>query len=459
MKKSHQTHWENLGKCVTQIMGKEGVPGIALGILHRGEVATAGFGVTNVKHPLPVTDNTLFQIGSISKTYTGTAIMRLLEMGKLELDAPVRSYLPQFKVADETVSARATIRHLLTHMGGWEGDYFHDTGMGDDALARYVADMADLEQLAPLNSVWSYCNSGFSVVGRIIEVVTGKCYEAAMEELILDPLGLAHTYFDPHKIITHRFAVGHEVKKQQATVKQPWALPRAINPAGGVICDIQDLMRYGSFHLGNGRVPKGSKRLLNSKTLAMMHAQQLPIWGNFRAALSWGLIKFGNVETMLHTGGTVGQTAVLILAPAHDLAIGVLTNAENGGAAFRAIVQKAAQAYLDFNPSQQAAPQASTYNRADLAAYVGRYSRPYNEIELGMVGDKLIGIVTPKRGFPTEKTPPPTAPAPMSLGMSKKDSLQVLDGAFKGESWNVIRKVDDSVGWLRVSSRIHYKVA
>lgn len=458
MKDSHGAHWENLGEFVRQVMEKEKVPGVGLGILHRDEVAAAGFGVTNVDHPLPVTDETLFQIGSITKTYTGTAVMRLVDMGKLALDATVRTYLPEFKVADEAASAQATIRHLITHMGGWVGDYFHDTGTGDDALARYVADMAELEQLAPLNTVWSYSNSGFNLAGRVIEVVTGKSYEAAMRDLILDPLGLEHSYFDPRAVMTYRFAAGHDVEDHKAIVKRPWPLPRAINPAGGVICHVYDLLRYAAFHLGDGTAPGCAEQLLKPESLAAMHALQVPIWGDFQAGLSWGRLKFAGEQALFHTGGTVGQAAILVLVPAHDLAVGVLTNSENGGMVHGAVIQKAVQDYAQLTPPQDKAPEAFEYGQKELAAYVGRYSRPFDEIELGMVGDKLIAVETPKLGFPTRETPPEPAPPPMSLGLSEKDSLQVLDGPGKGAVWEVVRKADGSIGWLRVGARIHPKV-
>src|ERR1044071_6967307 len=110
------------------------VPGVAIGVWHRGKEYAEGFGVTSVEHPLPVTAATLFQTGSISKTFTGTMIMKLVEDGKVDLDAPVRAYLPDFKVQDSDVSERVTVRHLLTHTGGWVGDYFNDFGNGEDAL-------------------------------------------------------------------------------------------------------------------------------------------------------------------------------------------------------------------------------------------------------------------------------------------------------------------------------------
>ncbi|HUE85734.1 MAG TPA: serine hydrolase domain-containing protein [Vicinamibacterales bacterium] len=141
---------------VQEKMAELGVPGVALGVLADGEVRTRGFGITNVDHSLPVTEDTLFQIGSISKTFTGTAIMRLVERNQLRLDDPVRKYLPGFRVKDAYASARATVRDTLTHMGGWEGDFFDDPSNGDDALERIVERMAALEQTAKLGEMWGY---------------------------------------------------------------------------------------------------------------------------------------------------------------------------------------------------------------------------------------------------------------------------------------------------------------
>jgi CubicO group peptidase (beta-lactamase class C family) len=114
------------------------VPGIAVGIWNDGEEELGGWGVTNVDHPLDVNGDTLFQIASITKTITATVIMRLVEEGKLDLDAPVRRYIPSFKLKDESAAAGATVKHLVTHTGGWLGDSFRDFGSGDDALAKYL---------------------------------------------------------------------------------------------------------------------------------------------------------------------------------------------------------------------------------------------------------------------------------------------------------------------------------
>ena len=167
--------FRRLGAFVKAEMKRLHVPGVAVGVVHEGREYTAGFGVTSVENPLPVDADTLFQIGSTTKTFTGTAAMRLVERGRLDLDAPVRTYLPKLRLAGRGVAGRVTLRHLFNHTGGWVGDTFVDTGWGDDALAKAVARMAEIEQLTPLGEVWSYNNAGFYLVGR---AVTFQLYTA-----------------------------------------------------------------------------------------------------------------------------------------------------------------------------------------------------------------------------------------------------------------------------------------
>ena len=124
MKDDQRNTWDHLSRHVEELMKKYNVPGVSMGLFNSGEVFSGGFGITSVENPLPVTSRTLFQIGSITKTFTCTAIMRLGEMGKIDLDVPIRSYFPEFRVSDEETSSKATIRHLLTHTSGWLGDFF-----------------------------------------------------------------------------------------------------------------------------------------------------------------------------------------------------------------------------------------------------------------------------------------------------------------------------------------------
>jgi len=451
---TNEANWDHLCQFVGKVMKEKGVPGVAVGILHEGETAAAGFGVTNVDHPSSVTDETLFQIDSITKTFTATAIMRLVEMRKLKLDATVRTYLPGFKVADESAASQATIGHLLTHMGGWVGDFFHDTGWGDDALPRYMVHMADLEQLAPIGTVWSYNNSGFCLAGYVIETVTGKSYEAALKELVLDPLGLKNSYFDLGDVMTHRLAVGHDVTEEGAKVAHPWQLPRYLYPAGGITCDVHDLLRYARFHLGNGTTEDGT-RLLKPESVSLMQSTQVTIWEGEAIGLSWMIDELDGTRQLWHDGGTRGQISSLTLTPEHNFAIAIVTNTNRGGFLTRDVTRWASKQYLGLEIHD---PTPIESSKDDLASYVGHYVRPIADIELGFLGGELVAQITYKGRFPSQDSPPPALP-PMSLALCEKDRLLVLDGPFKDAKAEIVRKPDGSIGWLRVGGRIHAREA
>ena len=148
-------------------MAESQIPGVAVGVYYQGEEYVRGYGVTNVDYPQPVDGDTLFRIGSITKTFTGTVVMRLVEQGRLDLDAPVRTYLPNLRLADESVAARVTLRQCLNHSVGWLGEYYADFGRGADALSRYVAGMAELPQLTPLGQVFAYNNAAVVLAGHV----------------------------------------------------------------------------------------------------------------------------------------------------------------------------------------------------------------------------------------------------------------------------------------------------
>ncbi len=163
-----------LQEWVSEAAERLAVPGVAVGVYHDGEEHYAFHGVTSLENPLPVDEHTLFQFGSTGKTFTATAIMRLVDQGRVDLDATVRTYLPELRLQDEDVAQRVTVLQLLNHTAGWSGDVFENTGDGDDALARYVEAMADVEQVTPLGAEVSYNNASLSIAGRIIEKVTGE---------------------------------------------------------------------------------------------------------------------------------------------------------------------------------------------------------------------------------------------------------------------------------------------
>src|SRR5205814_3965115 len=129
---------EQLREWVTANAAELEVPGLAVGVYHNGEEQYAFHGVTSVENPLPVDENTLFQFGSTGKTYTATAIMRLVDQGTVALDDKVKKHVPELKLKDKDAEENVTVLQLLNHTAGWSGDVLTNTGDGDDALTKYV---------------------------------------------------------------------------------------------------------------------------------------------------------------------------------------------------------------------------------------------------------------------------------------------------------------------------------
>lgn len=424
------------------------VPGVALAVLHKGETRAAAFGVTSVAHPLPVTTDTLFQIGSITKTFVGVAVMRLVEAGRLDLDAPVRRHLPELRLSDETAAAQVTMRHLLTHTGGWLGDYFDDFGWGDDALARYIAAMAKLPQLTPPGALFHYNNAGFNLAGRVIEAITGQSFESAMEALVFAPLGLEMTLFYPWDAMLHRFAVGH-VSPYEAgepvSVAQPWPVGRSSHPAGGIISTVNELMRYAEFHLA----AEGAIRAMQAPTTQATSAGD---W----VGLSWMIRQVGAARIIGHGGATKGQQATLQLCPGVGFAIAVLTNSDRGGELHGAVTTAAFEAYLGAvakTPDYIALPPDA------LAEYAGRYAAPLSDITLSVEDGALKIQVIPKGGFPRPDVPPGPTPPPARLAFASRDLAYVTDGPGQGSTAEFLRGSDGRIRWLRMSGRLYRGIA
>ena len=145
---------------LSESIAKYDVPGASVAVLHDGEVTAFGAGVLNLDTRVEVTTDSVFQIGSVTKSYTATLVLALADAGLLELDRPVVSYVPELELADPDVRERLTLRHLLAHTSGIDGDHFLDLGRGEDVLARYLTTCGDLAQVLPLGAAWSYCNTG-----------------------------------------------------------------------------------------------------------------------------------------------------------------------------------------------------------------------------------------------------------------------------------------------------------
>ncbi|MFW6033498.1 MAG: serine hydrolase domain-containing protein [bacterium] len=411
-----------------------GVPGVAAGVLMGGRQHVAVHGTTSVENPLPVDANTLFQIGSTGKTFTATAMLRLVEQGKVDLDERVRVYLPDLRLADESVAAELRVLHLLTHTAGFEGDRMADTGEGDDALAAYVATFADRPQLLPPGGPPSYNNAALALAGRVIEVVTGRTFERAIEELLLEPLGLDHTLLRLNDIMTRSFAVGHE-QHDDGTVSpaRPWSMARAEVPVGGrIAASVRDQLAWARFHLGDGRAPDGT-RLLSTELLRRMQRAHATRGRHQSYGIVWKLREQAGTRVVEHGGAVPGQHSAFLMVPDQDYAVVVLTNCHpNGQALWREIVRLSLQAHLGLVEPE---PVARAMSAVQLARYAGTYGFDSMLARITVSGTGLVlETDSPEMAAHARAAgkPPPVPFPPMTVGLTDDQSYVVLDGAHRG---------------------------
>lgn len=317
-----------------ELLQRYNIPGVAVGVWLDGEEFHVARGLANRTARIEATTDTIWLIGSITKVWTTTLIMQMVEQGVIDLDATVHSYLPDLVLSDPAALETITVRHLLTHTNGITGDYFPDTGRGDDAVARCIATLPEVPQLHQPGEMFSYSNIGFILAGHLIERLTGHTWDQVIRERLLEPLGTSGFCTLPEEAILHRVGVGHTPNADGDLVPgQMWPEVRSGGPAGFTPwATTADLLRFARLHL-NGGIADSGERLLSSESVALMqeqHVESVPSnayegdgWG-----LGWARHRYSNNEPVVGHNG--GAAAVLRVLPERNCAIASLTNAPMG---------------------------------------------------------------------------------------------------------------------------------
>jgi CubicO group peptidase (beta-lactamase class C family) len=435
-----------------------GIPGVAVGVCADGREVYACHGVTSVDNPLSVDRDTLFVLGSVTKTYTAAAVMCLVARGQVELEAPVRRYVPELRLADERAAAQVTVLNLLNHTAGLDWGLIADTGEGDDAIAGYVAKMAGLDQVAAPGARASYSQAGYNLAGRVVEKVTGQTFERAVASLVFEPLGLSHSFFARDDVMTRRFAVGHNRGEDGAlSIARLWRRSRGDNPGGGIASSVADQLRWARFHLGDGRAESGD-RVLPAKVLHRMKEPTVALRGsNLGDALGigWFLRDVDGVRAAGHGGSANGQFAELLTVPERGFAVVALSNAgPDGIPCNQAVVRWALENYLGLIDRD---PEPVPFDAARAQEIAGDYENDVMTLTIGTAGAglRLEVLMKPQiRAAADKELPPDHAPFDFGLLPGDKDEYIITSGAFQGQRGFFTRDKTGAVVGVDLAGRL-----
>ena len=393
------TFMDRMTERLPELIAEHGVPGAQVAVLHDGQVTDTAAGVLSTATGVEATTDAVFQTGSIGKVWTATLALQLVDDGLLDLDTPVRQYLPEFRVADAVATRSVTTRQLLSHTTGFEGDLFHDTGRGDDAIQNYLPTIADAPQLFAPGAMFSYCNSGYVVLGRLVEVLRDAPFHTVLHERLAQPLRLTHLAHGADEAILHRAAVGHVPAGSGGGLRPApvGSIVAANAPAGTLLAmSAHDLLGFARMHIDGGRGPDGPV-LSETSARAMQHPHvTVPDVGRLGAhwGLGWEVFDYPGGIVIGHDGVTLGQSAFLRVVPEAGVAVALLTNGGDVAPLYQEVVGAALGELAGVRLPAPTTPPTES-RRGDVRRAVGHYDGQMLSFQVSVDDDRIWLRQTP----------------------------------------------------------------
>jgi len=366
------------------------VPGASIAVFAGETLHEAAAGILNVETGVEATTQSLFHIASITKPMTTTLAMQFVDDGKLDLDAPVRRYLPEFRVASREASERVSVRQLLCHASGIDGDFFIETTRGEDRVAKLVEAGHILPQLHEAGVGFSYCNHGFGVVGRILEVLDGSDFDTIWRKRLSEKLNAPTLLTLPGDALRYRVAAGHMGGKNGLALPRQLFLGTSNGPAGATpMARARDLVSFALMHLNDGVTREGTRVLSAASARAMREPQNAlpPRHIAHHFGLGFMLFDWGGHELFGHDGLSIFQRSFLRILPEKRMALALLTNGGDGGGLFREMATGffGGVGGVTMTPVVEAKPEL----RVDPSRYTGTYARRSTINAIGEEGGGL----------------------------------------------------------------------
>jgi len=315
------------------------IPGVALAVVRDGKaVYLQGYGSSGPGGP-PVTPQTPFVLGSVSKAFTALAVVQLAEDGQIDLDQPVVRYLPTFRVGDGADSSRITVRQLLNQTSGLSTfagrRLLADPDSSDSALERHVAALAETRLSNPPGIRYEYSNANYTVAGLLVQSVSGMSYEDYIRRRIFEPLEMSRSFLSQVDAERKGLAVGHRIWFGQPVAAPDLPFTRGELPAAYICSSAEDMSHWLIAHLNQGKYQES--HLVTHDGLATLHT---PPPGNLYA-MGWSQAVQGHRPALMHLGEVPNYRAQALLVPSERLGVVTLMNVNN---------------YLDQPPLQDLAP-------------------------------------------------------------------------------------------------------
>jgi CubicO group peptidase (beta-lactamase class C family) len=323
---------ERLESSITRTLQDQKVPGFAIGVVKDGRlVYSRGFGVMKHDDPSrPVTPETLFHMASITKPFVATAIMQLVEQGKLDLDDPVIKHIPYFRLKDSRYK-EITVRQMVTHTSGMPdvANYYWDKPEYDDgALERYVRSLDDKTLRWAPGKEFRYSNMAFEVLGDLVAKVSGKSFDDYVDESILKPVGMKSSTLLYKKADPAKLATGYTLTKSAVVEVAHYPYNRAHTPSSNLHSNVEDMARWILVNLNRGELD--GRRILKSSTYDVLWKPAASVPGrNWHVGISWFLAESSGEEIVMHSGGDDGFTTHLAFAPARKVGVVMMANCDH----------------------------------------------------------------------------------------------------------------------------------
>lgn len=372
---------------MARLMDMYNIPGAALALVQDDQVIySKGYGFRSVEDKQPVTPDTVFAIGSVTKSFTALDVAQLADQGKFSLDAPVITYLPDFKLSDPAATKALTVREVISHTSGLPRADELWAYQPPASRAQVISDMAKIPVTAKPGTLWQYCNQNFVLAGYLVEKVSGQTWEQYTQQHVFDPLGMKSANFtieDLQKATHYALPYLPDVLKDYAAVpftNSQYQGVKPMGPAGSINANVLDMAQYARFQLGDGTLD--GQRLVSQKLLDAMHTRQIDVKGategNLLASISltsnigygygWFTEEYRGYKLVQHDGIIAGYTSEVMLIPSEKIGIVFLFNTNSPlftDAARLSIMEN----LLVLKPEQDIAQAINTRYHVDPAEY------------------------------------------------------------------------------------------